>query len=167
MLRLLLVRHALTAERPALGGTDADRPLTGPGRENFELAARALIALAPGIDRVASSPLRRARETAEILARGYGHRAEPIEIPSLAPGGSPTEAARELGRLGGGDALAAVGHEPDLAMLAAYLLAGSERSFLRFKKGSAAWLEVADGLRPGTATLLWHLTPAQLRELAP
>lgn len=69
-MKLVLLRHEIAAPREpgAAVETDAKRPLTDEGRKRARRAARGLHRLLGGIDRLASSPLRRARETAEALA---------------------------------------------------------------------------------------------------
>ena len=104
---VFLVRHAEAAG----GGRDADRPLTAAGRDAFSdllgmLAPRLLVT------RVLSSPFRRARETAEILASATGVEAEADdELASGRTGGRELlERAREAGP---GTAL--VGHNQEVA----------------------------------------------------
>ncbi len=61
--------------------------------------------------------------------------------------------------------MAAVGHEPSLSLILSWLLTGNERRLLAFRKGGACLLDFPDEPGAGTATLLWALTPAQLRGL--
>ena len=84
-MKLLLVRHAIAEEAEAFiaaGGTDAQRPLTEIGRKKMRKGANRLRALLGRIDVLAHSPLLRARETAELIARACG---EPplVECSSL------------------------------------------------------------------------------------
>lgn len=120
-MRLYLVRHADAAP----GEPDELRPLTAQGREQArELGARLAAEGAAGAA-VVTSPLLRARETAEAIARALGTTAEPDE--RLAPGAtapSVREAAAEHG-----DTVVAVGHQPDCGRIAAELTAGPEPPF--------------------------------------
>jgi len=60
-----------------------------------------------------------------------------------------------------------VGHEPSLSQILGWLLTGTDRRLFAFRKGGACLLEFGeDEPAGGTATLLWALTPAQLRTLA-
>jgi phosphohistidine phosphatase SixA len=61
--------------------------------------------------------------------------------------------------------VAIVGHEPGLGRVTSWLLAKSERSFIEIKKGAALLLSFPDAVDAAAATLLWSLTPAQLRGL--
>ena len=63
--------------------------------------------------------------------------------------------------------LALVGHEPYLSELASILLTGSRTSLtMEIKKGGVARLWLNDGLRRGTASLRWLVTPKVLRALS-
>jgi phosphohistidine phosphatase len=71
-----------------------------------------------------------------------------------------------LRRLPADHSVAAIGHEPDLGVLASYLLAGRRESFVPFKKGGACLMYVPAAITPGTSVLEWLMTPRQLRYLA-
>ncbi len=120
-MRLYLVRHADAAP----GEPDDLRRLTPHGREQArELGSRLAAEGARGAA-VLTSPLLRARETAEEIARALGTTAEPDE--RLAPGataGNVQEAAAERG-----DTVVAVGHQPDCGRIAAELTGGPEPPF--------------------------------------
>ena len=107
--RLFLVRHG-RAEAQAQGG-DAARRLTPEGRAAFEAHVRALGA-SLAVNRVVTSPVTRARETAQIIAAVTGARAVPDA--ELSAGNLDGRGVLRLaGRLGPGVAL--VGHNPELA----------------------------------------------------
>lgn len=166
-MRVLLVRHAIAEDRAVWAERSTDdglRPLTADGREKMKRAARGLATLEPKIALLATSPLVRARETAEILARAWGG-IEPVETPLLGPGGTPEALGAWLGRQRPAGTAVLVGHEPDLGEIAACWLCGREAHFLAFKKGGAALLEFAAAPKEGAGVLQWLLAPAQLRSL--
>ena len=165
-MRALLVRHAIAEDRAVDGGRDEDRPLTTEGRRRMRAVARALEALVPELALVATSPLLRARQTAEIVRDAHAASPGLFEVPELAPDGRPPAVLAFLQTQKGLAAVALVGHEPNLSLLEGYLLAGRERSLAVFKKGGAALLEFPGRLAAGGASLLWHLTAGQLRDLA-
>jgi phosphohistidine phosphatase len=166
-MQLLLVRHAIAVEAAEAGGDDDARPLSTRGRRRFEPVAAALAALVPDLAQIASSPLRRARETADLVAAAMASAPERMILEALRPGGAPADVVKALAPLRHAGTVALIGHEPSLSALTSHLLAGADRSFLRFKKGGAALLELTGRPRRGSATLVWLLTPAQLRALAP
>src|SRR5262245_62418113 len=120
-MRLYLVRHS-EAER---GDPDELRRLTPAGRQQArELGAR-LAAEGVEADAVLSSPLLRARETADQLARALGATSEPDE--RLAPGA--TAAGVLAAATGRGETVVVVGHQPDCGRIAAALGGGPEPPF--------------------------------------
>lgn len=167
-MKLLLVRHAIAEERDEFarsGKDDRLRPLSDEGRKKMKQAARGLRTLVPDIDLLATSPLTRAAQTGAILDSVYGGLDE-VEIEQLSPETTPEEFLRWL-RNQKADLVAAVGHEPSLSVILAWLLTGTERKFFAFRKGGACLLEFQNGEpTAGSATLLWALTPAQLRTLS-
>jgi phosphohistidine phosphatase SixA len=148
-MRLVLVRHAQAA--PAGSGTaDAERPLTPAGAAQLGDAARGLARLDLGIRRIVSSPARRCRESAAIVAHALG--VETVQaLPDLALGAPVDAAVDQL--LRPGVPTLAVGHAPDLGLIAAELLGGP--AALHFDVGGAAGLEVEPNGR--RAALVWLL----------
>lgn len=132
-----LIRHAIAEDLSAPSKRDdASRALTARGRVRMRIAARGLLALGVRPQRVLTSPLLRARETAAILVEELGAGGETL-WPGLAPGGGATQVAPGLPAL---ENLMLVGHEPDLGALAAYWLGGGQRPQLVFRKGACACL---------------------------
>jgi phosphohistidine phosphatase len=166
-MKLLLIRHAIAEEREVFARTGKDdrlRPLTDEGRKKMKQAAKGLRRIAPDIDLLATSPLTRAAQTGAILDTVYDGLKE-VEVEQLAPEATPEDLLRWL-RKRKEECVAAVGHEPSLSLILSWLLTGNERRLFAFRKGGACLLEFDDEPAAGTATLLWALTPAQLRELA-
>jgi len=163
--RLLIVRHAI-AEAHGASAKDADRRLSREGKQKFRRGASALAELVPDLALVLTSPYSRARETAALLAEAYSAHPAVHELAQLEPGHAPTEVVAALRPWRERAVLAVVGHEPLLSQLEGYLLSGEERSLAELRKGGAALLESPSLPEPGKVVLLWHLTPAQLRELA-
>src|SRR5438093_382543 len=69
-MELVFLRHGLAADREEWKGTDEDRPLTAEGVDRTKEVVRGLRALKVRPDAILSSPLLRARETAEIAKKG-------------------------------------------------------------------------------------------------
>lgn len=158
---IYIVRHAI-AEEVAADGRDESRALTPEGRKKMKKAARGLAALDVAPARLFSSPLVRARETAEILAGELGGLE--VELTdTLAPGVDERALTRLVDATPVGDDVMLVGHEPDLSSMLAYWLTGSRGGFeTDFKKGAVACLAI-DLLPPrGKAILEWLLTAGQL-----
>lgn len=121
---LFLMRHG-PAEDVADSGRDFDRKLTTAGRARVERVAEALLHKGESPRVIVTSPLVRAKETAEIVAASCTLD-EPILVrPELSPGGDGAALLRELANSGKRNVML-VGHEPDLSGLAE--LATSELS---------------------------------------
>lgn len=164
-MKVLIIRHGPagdSAAREAKGRDDRLRPLTAEGKKQMRKAAAGLAALAPNLQVLATSPLTRAFQTAEIVAEEYGCEIVPLE--ALEPDHGPEDAVGWL-RKQQSETVGLVGHEPHLSTLAGYLLTGKPVSFLDLKKGGACMLEVTEPPKPGVGALQWLLTPRALRRL--
>ena len=167
-MELLIVRHAIAEDRETFARTGKDddlRPLTPEGRKKMEQAAEGLRKVFPELDVLASSPLVRAKETAEIVAKAYGGLDVAI-VEDLSPDGDPSAVAHWLRSLRGKRRVAVVGHNPDLGGLIGWFVTGDDdTTIIELKKGAACLLELEGPPAPGEATMLWALTPSQLRQL--
>jgi phosphohistidine phosphatase len=165
--KLVVIRHGPAGDRSeweAKGRDDRLRPLTPKGKKEVRRAAAGLAGLVPTLDVLATSPLVRAVETAEIVAAEYDCEIETLE--SLAPDHDPGEVLPWLQAQLPSGTVGLVGHEPHLSTLVGYLLTERKDSFIELKKGGACLLEMADPAQPGRNTLQWLLTDRELRRLA-
>ena len=166
-MQLLVIRHAIAMEREEYaksGRPDSDRPLTDTGRRRMRKNARGLQRISPHPDLIATSPWLRAADTARVVAETLGvERMETLD--AMLPDRRPQELAAWLNERLEVATVAVVGHEPQLGEVVTWLL-GGEGSNVEFKKGGACLLRIDDQVDAGSALLLWHLTPAQLRGLA-
>jgi len=117
-MRLVLVRHAEAAP----GGPDELRALTPAGHEQARQLGARLRGEGIEPDAVLTSPLLRARQTAEALALGP---AEPVD--ELAPGATEEDVRGLVA--GRGETVVVVGHQPDCGRIAAALGEGVEPAF--------------------------------------
>src|SRR5918999_4932383 len=113
---LYIIRHAIAQPLGQKNDfTDEKRALTSEGRDRMRETARGLRKLGVELDMVLTSPLVRAVETAEIVATALGVGKKDVEQTlSLAPGGSQDELIAEIKNKTGAEAIALVGHQPDL-----------------------------------------------------
>ena len=129
-------------------------------------AAKGLAALSLSFDRILTSPLERARQTAKIVAQTLQLENQLAEIDQLCPDQSVKDLLSGLVAYSGAKKILLIGHEPLLSSTVSYLLSGKAGSAIQFKKGGLCCLEV-DGMPPQkSAVLQWALTPKQLRLLA-
>ena len=160
---LYLIRHGLAEDRGDAWPDDAKRPLTEDGMARMRKAARGLARLGVTIDIVLTSPLVRARQTAEIVAAGLDPRPSLVHADALAPEGGFAAVLAELVKHARKTRIALVGHEPNIGELAARLL--GSRHAIEFKKGAVCRIDV-EALPPsGPGDLRWLLTPKVLRAI--
>jgi phosphohistidine phosphatase len=162
---LLLLRHGI-AEDAAPGETDASRRLTGEGKRKLREVAAGMRALDLPVDVVLTSPLRRARETAAIVADAYGLDDAVIDVAALAPAGGPDAVLEALRAHARRESILLIGHQPDLGELASTILVGTPGLVpLPFRKAGLAAISVASVPPRAAGTLEFFLTPGQLRRI--
>jgi phosphohistidine phosphatase len=159
-MRMILVRHAEAVAKGENGvAKDFDRPLTEHGREQARKLALAFVAhgVTPGA--VVTSPLVRARETAEpLLPLLPGPEKEPVLCDYLAVDAlKPKRLAKLVADLGA-DTVILVGHNPDLSAYAGWLLGAGETA-IELEKGAAALIEFEGDAEKGAGRLGWLVTP--------
>src|ERR1700730_9707076 len=165
-MRLVLMRHGEAGEAdPTRWPGDRERPLTDAGRREHARGAGALRRMGVTFDRILTSPLARARETADITARAYG--GVPVPEPSELLG-DRAEPARTLAGLAAVDAerLLCVGHEPTLSRLAALLISRDGSARVEMRKSGVAVIDCAGRPGSGRGILQLHLRPDELTRLA-
>ncbi len=158
---LILMRHgqALSVGEGDIT-RDADRPLSDEGRKVTRAVANALVALGIEPAVILTSPLARAAQTAAVAAERWGNPAIHT-CHALACGGSAAAVVDAMSRHTA-PCLAAVGHMPDLAELASYLIAGTTNAGLVFRKSGIALIRFEGTARAGAGSLEWLAPPRLL-----
>ena len=157
-MRVYFLRHGKAEDRAAWQGRDADRPLTAEGAEELRREAKRLRAMDLGLDVIVTSPLARARATAEIVAAELGLGGSLVEDERLAPGFDLGRLEQVLAAHGRAGAIMLVGHEPDFGETIAELIGGGD---VVMKKGGLARVDVT-APAAGGGRLVWLLTPPLL-----
>jgi phosphohistidine phosphatase len=153
-MEIWVLRHA-KAEEKGTSKPDEERALTPGARRKMRSAARAITRLEPKFDAILTSPLLRARQTAEPVARALSLRDVLIESDALSPQADPKAILLEIEKRRFGRVLV-VGHMPHLGRLLGYLLTGHTNTLIEIKKGALARIEFDGRIPkpPGTLTLL-------------
>lgn len=163
-MEIYILRHAIAVPRGSKEYPNDDRPLTKKGIQKMKSASRGIARLLPKIDVILTSPLLRASDTAKIVAKALKWKEKVNTCDELLPGTDLTNALNRLEKYTEKKRVLIVGHEPDLGSLASVLL-GSKSPILQFKKGSLCRIDVSSFPLTDHGTLIWHLTPKQLRAL--
>lgn len=167
-MNLYLMRHGIALPSETSSNvSDRDRPLSPKGTKRIRKAAKGIHRLGIPFDAVLSSPLRRARQTADIVAGALRGEIATEEISGLAPESSIAELMADLTRYRNREHLLLVGHEPSLSDILSHLLLGhaGAKIVVEFKKGALCSI-LTDTFPPTRpATLEWLLMPRHLRFL--
>ena len=133
-MELYLLRHG-DAEDKKAGERDEDRALTESGREQIRKAAELLKKGKVEAGLILTSPLLRARQTAEIVSKILNYDDEVKELNALIVGSSPEKLLGELSKYSKVENVVVVGHQPHLAHCIAYLT-GEDEGKLTIEKGA-------------------------------
>jgi phosphohistidine phosphatase len=159
-MKLYLLRHGDAVEHGDPRYKENDRPLTPKGIQRTKQLAHVLREMEITFDAVLSSPLTRARETAEILARGMKLQDNMRFSEHLAPSGNMEELVHQINTIRPAPKnVVLVGHEPYLSGFTSLLCTGAPGLPMVFKKGALCRLQV-EVLSVGKCAMLdWLLQP--------
>lgn len=151
MLELYIIRHGIAAQSGGALG-DEGRRLTKKGIAKMKKAAKALKKEEIHFDLILTSPLLRAKETAEIVLDKCGSKLKVTDL--LKPDASYRDLIKYCNKLKGCERVAIVGHEPFLSGFASFCMTRSESSFIDLKKGGVLKLDVGGEIKPGECVLV-------------
>jgi phosphohistidine phosphatase len=164
-MQLLVIRHGI-AEDPstvvAKGQDDSGPPLSKEGKQMMKGVAAGLRELVDEIDVIGASPLLRAQQTAQIVAKAYNDLPV-VTVEDLLPESDPPALMNWLRQHTARNVVAIVGHQPNLGLVVTWLMSGVKASRVALTKGGTCLLEFSSSVSPGNGTLEWLLTPSQLR----
>jgi phosphohistidine phosphatase len=158
-MRLYFLRHGLAADRedwPA--EEDFARPLTARGQDQLKRTAETLAALDLRLDVILTSPLTRALQTAEIVAKRLDMLDRLVPDQRLSPGFEVGQLSAILQAHPGAANLMLVGHEPDFSQTISALIGGGT---IVCKKGGLARVDVPSGTQLA-GELVWLIPPSVL-----
>lgn len=163
-MELYILRHGIAEARENFASkNDNDRPLTPEGARKMRRIAKGMKALGLSFDLILTSPLLRARQTAEIVAPILQLKKRPEVFPPLSAGEETKKLVGALRqRRDSSEKILLVGHEPDLSGLISRLVSGSEDAVINLKKGGLCKMTMTT-IRDGRCAILeWLLAPSQL-----
>lgn len=169
-MELFLLRHSEAGKKLPHAGKDRDRSLTVVGKEEIERVGKALAKVGLEFDVIASSPLKRAKDSAQIVNKALKRKGKVEEWQELSPEGSRQSLYRRLAELKRSASVLCVGHEPYLTRAVADLITGgdgvAERApKIALKKGGLARVSIEGFAPKPSGELRWLLTPKQIRKL--
>ena len=159
-MKLYLLRHGDAVEHGDPRFKEADRPLAPKGIQRTKSLAHVLRQMEISFEVILSSPLARARETAEIVERNLRLKGLLELTEHLAPTGSVEKLVAQVNAIRPvPDSVLLVGHEPYLSGLISLLCTGGPGLSLTLKKGALCRLEVEPLCCARCASLEWLLPP--------
>jgi len=158
-MEIYLMQHG-----PALPKEKApEENLSPEGKDRIHASGRALKKMGVTFDAILSSPKKRSRQTAAIVAEEVGFPVEKIieteKVKAMTP---PGETVWALSELAWAERILVAGHLPSVAEVASFLLTEGSRAAVQFEMGGCCRIDV-DKLPTRSGRLRWYLTPAQLR----
>lgn len=164
-MKVYILRHgeALSKGDPAVS-SDAERPLVDEGIRRSRQALEGFAKLGISVNAIFTSPWLRAKQTAAIAADVLDMNQRLFELDELAGDRAIEAVMNALTKYSHQDVML-VGHNPQLSELAAYLLSLSTSMQVDLKKSGICAIEVERIPPKNPGTLLWMMTPKQLRAL--
>ena len=162
---VILFRHGIAVDPENWKGDDATRPLTSEGSVRTKQGAHGLSRLKVQPDHVFSSPLVRARQTADLVNAELALKTEIQLVDDLLPDAPPDALLARLAKLPAHSVVLCVGHEPHLSTALSVMISGKTAASIEMKKAAACGVGFTGLPKPGAGTLHWLLPPRVLRAL--
>ncbi|MFQ5798155.1 MAG: phosphohistidine phosphatase SixA [Bacteroidota bacterium] len=163
MMELYILRHGIATDQEGMYvGNDRERPLTPKGMKKMKKECRGMRALQLEFDLILTSPLVRARQTAEVVAKAFDAQDKLEDCAHLASGGDHDLLVKQLQSYPEDYRILLVGHEPDLGTFIASIAFGNEHASLKLRKGGLCKVVLDNENQAFRGTLEWLLTPKQL-----
>ncbi len=154
-MELYFLRHGLADDRADWTDNDNARPLTKAGKKRLADEARAMVHLKLDVDTIITSPLVRARQTADIVAKHLDLTGGVVEDERVAPGFNLEKLSEIVRDHPDAQGLMVVGHEPDFSATVGALIG---HAAVVMKKGGLAYVHVTE-LSPLQGELVWLIPP--------
>lgn len=156
---LFIIRHAWAGQRgDPKWPDDTQRPLTKKGGQRFANMVDSMSKRGMEPSLVATSPMVRCMQTAQILAENLLEEPEIVKREELLPGGDLSSLLSwTILQAEKHQQIAWVGHAPDVEQITASLIGQSESS-IRFAKGAIAGVRFVDTIDLGAGELRWLVT---------
>jgi phosphohistidine phosphatase len=165
-MELYILRHGEAGKRLPAGSRDSERDLTVTGKQEVEKVAKALQEIGIKFDFVATSPLKRTHQTAEIVAKTLKIKRNTIEgWNELKPEGKRPELYHRLSQFKPESSVLIVGHEPYLSTLIGEIVFGNGAGKIALKKAGLARIEITSFQPNIRGELRWLLTPKLFKNM--
>jgi phosphohistidine phosphatase len=168
-MELFLFRHGEAGKRLQSGSKDFDRPLTSTGQKEVESISISLKKLKINFDRIITSPLKRAHQTAVIVSNVFAMEDNRVEDwGELKPEGNRLELYKKLSQLKSDSSLLIIGHQPYLSEMIGNLIFDYDSDNdprIILKKSGLAKIVITSLMPTMKGELCWLLSPKLLRKI--
>jgi phosphohistidine phosphatase len=167
-MELFLFRHGEAGKRLQSGSKDFDRPLTSTGQKEIESISISLKKLKINFDRIITSPLKRAHQTAVIVSNVFAIEDRVEDWGELKPEGNRLELYKKLSQLKSDLSLLIIGHQPYLSEMIGDLIFhhdGDNDPRIILKKSGLAKIVITSFMPTMKGELRWLLSPKLLRKI--
>ncbi len=161
---LFILRHGEAGRSSATIRDDSKRALTLEGEKEIKDISKGIKNLGIEFDYIFTSPLLRAKQTAEAFSKIATSKSQIKELDELKPEGNKSQLYNKLSRLKQDSTVLIVGHEPYLSELIADTVSNGQCR-IDLKKGGLARIRVTTILPKLKGELRWLLTPKHLKRI--
>ena len=166
-MELYILRHGEAGKRIQAGSRDSERALTVSGEDEVRQIAQAFDKFGVKLDFIATSPLKRASQTADIVAKKLKLKNSSFEQwDELKPEGKKLDLYRKLSQFKPESSILIVGHEPYLSAMISEIAFGNDGGNIALRKAGLAKLDVLSFQPKIKGELRWLLTPKHLKKIA-
>lgn len=167
-MELFILRHGEAGKRLSSAIGDRSRPLTSTGKAEVLEEARALKSIGIKFNVIVTSPLKRAYETANIVANIYKKKNILKVWNELAPEGSITDVYRKISQFGAESLILMVGHEPQLTEITKGIIHKDKAVSCNIvlKKAGLVRINISKSNPSLKGELRWLLTPRIFKAIA-
>ena len=163
---LFILRHGEAGQRLSTGRGDFQRSLTTAGQKEVSDIAKSLKELGTKFDVVITSPLKRAHQTAAIVAKTLKIEKKMQDWDELSPEGNRIDLYNKLSHLKQQSLVLVVGHEPYLSqMVSEIIFDGNDGGRIALKKSGLARIRIISSAPKFQGELRWLLTPKLLSDM--
>ncbi len=162
-MNLYVIRHAEALPAGGKIRDDRERILSPQGEKDALIIGSHLARLDQEIRLLLTSPLKRAVQTGENIARSYGRSLSSKATPNLAPGFDVSGLLREVFSLANGSNVIAVGHMPEVNYLVAHLVAHDAPTMIEMRPGTIAHIAIRGMSNRPVGQLCSILFPGMIR----
>jgi phosphohistidine phosphatase len=161
-MELYILRNGEAGSHAADIPEEFHRPLSEAGRQEAMGVAHWLARQQVHFDVIATSPLPRARETAEIVADAIDYDSQVLEWKALEPGVDTLSLLGHLTEFFKIQNVLLVGHEPELSRMISLLIAGHHHCGIHLQRAGLCKLRRVTFYDMPEGELHWLLSPDQM-----